>query len=206
MTHLSGFCLRYAAALFLVIAFAYLPPANAQSPQKIYGCTAAQIQSAKADACLKKTSDDIIANYKNVHVLRCQGNRVECCIRVNNESWGGCESALVAPRGTKGIADRTPKTPDVVCTALKATNGVWAADPKSIKASSDKKSCSQTFKCTAPASGALSADERKCTPVVTVSNKQVTQSGTCVPGDRPGTCSSCLAKPPNEACTIAFRK
>jgi hypothetical protein len=180
--------------------------AQAQSPQRIYGCSAAQIQSAKADACMKKLDKDVIAGYKNIHVLRCESGRVECCIKLEGSGWGSCENALVAPRDTKGIADRSPKPAAVECATLKSVSGVWTADASSIKAAADKKSCSQTFRCTAPSPASLSADEKTCKPVITVSNKAVTQSGTCVPGSKPGTCSSCLAKQPNDPCTIAFRK
>jgi hypothetical protein len=197
--------IRYASLASIFSWILGATPADAQSPQRVYGCTATQIQAARADACMRKLDSDLLKGYKNIHVLRCQGDKVECCIRLGDSGWGGCESALVAPRDSKGIATRSPKMPDPMCSTLKSVSGVWTADAASIKAATDKKSCSQTFRCTAPASGSLSADEKKCTPVITVSNRQVTQSGTCLPGSKPGTCSSCLAKAPNDPCTVAFR-
>ncbi|MDB5617314.1 hypothetical protein [Tardiphaga sp.] len=65
---------RHHSVALLVMGLLFmmaLTPTRAETPQKIYGCTATQIQSGAADACLKKTESDIIANYTNVHVIRC---------------------------------------------------------------------------------------------------------------------------------------
>jgi hypothetical protein len=139
-------------------------------------------------------------------VLRCDSSGVQCCIKLGSGGWGGCEAALVAPRDSKGIAQRSPPAPDPVCSELQTVSGVWTADSASIKANPDKKTCSQSYQCAPPPADRLSAEQKKCTAVIAVSNRRVTQNGTCVPGSSPGTCSSCLAKPPNEACNINFRK
>jgi hypothetical protein len=201
---------RFHGIFFLVsVSASLLIPHMAAAQQPRYeGCTAAQIQSAAAVACGKKLEQDIVKNYTNVHIMRCTGNRMECCIKLGSGGWGGCEPALVAPRDDKSIPiyKRSPATPDVVCASLKSERGEWKPDPRSIKANSDNKTCSQNYVCAAPPTGRLSEDQRKCEAVVTVSNKQVTQPGTCVPGSKPGTCSSCLAKPPNEPCMVSFSK
>jgi hypothetical protein len=154
------------------------------------GCTAAQIQSGAALTCEKKSDDDLINKRPNVHILRCSGGKMECCIRSATGGVGQCEATVT----------------QLICADLKSERGEWKPDPNSIKANSDKKSCSQTFVCSPPAPDHLSADQRRCNPVVSVSNKQVTQTGTCVPGSKPGECSSCLARPPNESCMVSFLK
>jgi hypothetical protein len=194
-----------ALAGFLVLLVLTLP-AMAGPSLKTNGCSTAQVQSASAVACLKKLESDVFAGYSNVHELRCDSSGIQCCIKLGSGGWGGCEAALVAPRSSSGISDRSPPMPDPVCAELKTISGIWTADSNSIKPNADKKSCSQTFKCAPPPSDKLSADQKKCTAVVSVSNKQVTQNGTCVPGSSSGTCSSCLAKPPNDPCSISFRR
>jgi hypothetical protein len=194
-----------ALAGFLVLLVLTLP-AMAGPGAKSEGCTTAQLQSGYAAACMKKLDSDLQAGFSNVHMLRCDSSGVQCCIKSGSGGWGGCEAALVAPRSSAGIAERSPPTPDTVCAELKTISGVWTADSTSIKANADKKSCSQTYQCAAPPSDKLSADQQKCAAVITVSNKQVTQNGTCVPGSSSGTCSSCLAKPPNDPCNVSFRR
>jgi hypothetical protein len=195
-------------AFFLVclVACPLIPQPASARDDGMNGCTPAQVQSAAGVDCGKKMDQDLIHNYTNMHQLRCTSGRMECCIKLGTGGWGGCEPALAAPRDTKGIPGRSPATPDVVCASLKSERGEWKPDPRSIKANSDNKTCSQNFVCSAPPTDRLSADQRKCTTVVSVSNRQVTQPGTCVPGNKPGTCSSCLAKPPNEPCTVSFSK
>jgi hypothetical protein len=188
----------------LIVSFALLTSPVLARDDGLNGCTPTQIQSASGVACGKKMDEDMLKQYTNIHTLRCTSGRMECCIKLGTGGWGSCEAALAAPRNTKDI--RSPSTSDVVCASLKSARGEWKADSRSIKANSDNKTCSQTFVCSAPDSSQLSADQRKCSAVVSVSNKQVTQSGTCVPGSKPGSCSSCLAKPPNEPCMVAFAK
>jgi hypothetical protein len=94
----------------------------------------------------------------------------------------------------------------VVCSALKSAKGVWTPDPKSIKANSGGKTCTQNYICGPPSPKELSESQNKCTAVVSVSNKQVTMTGTCVPESKSGTCSSCLGNPPNDPCVVSFRK
>lgn len=197
---------RLAVRVLRLIASLMIADATVAQADSLNGCTKAQIQSGRATACLKQTEQDLIKNYKHVHQLRCSGERMECCIKLSWGGWGGCEPALVAPRDSRQSYARSPATPEVVCAALKPERGQWIADPRSIKANSDNKTCSQSFICSAPEASRLSDDQRKCATVVSVSNKQVTQTGTCVPGSKPGTCSSCLAKPPNEPCTVSFAK
>jgi hypothetical protein len=171
----------------------------------MFGCTPAQVSSAAGVDCGKKMEQDITKHYTNVHTLRCTSGRIECCIRSKDGNWSGCELAKTAPRDSTSIP-KSPPAPEVVCASLESARGEWKPDARSIKANSDNKTCSQAFICGAPEAKQLSAEQRRCRAVVSVSNKQVTQSGTCVPGSKPGTCSSCLAKPPNEPCTVAFAK
>lgn len=196
--------LRALAGLLFLLVLTL--PAMAGPGAKSEGCTTAQLQSGYAVACMKKLDSDTLAGYSNVHLLRCDSSGVQCCIKLGSGGWGGCEAALVAPRSSAGIAQRSPPMPDPVCAELKIISGVWTADSTSIKANADKKSCSQTYQCAPPPSDKLSDEQKKCAAVVSVSNKQVTQNGTCVPGSNAGTCSSCLAKPPNDPCNISFRR
>jgi hypothetical protein len=208
MRHCGEARMRGLAFAISFVASVFALPAMSQTKDPkaaVTGCTGEQVRSAQAVACGVQRDKDMAASLVNFHLLRCTGAKLECCIKTP-DGWGGCEPALVAPRPEEHIAQRSPATPDPLCAALKTEKGVWTPDPKSIKANADKKTCSQVYTCGAPPADKLSADEKKCTPVVTVSHKEVTQTGTCVPGSTPGTCSSCLANAPNDPCNVAFKK
>jgi hypothetical protein len=163
------------------------------------GCTLKQLQSAVGASCGDLEKSDLIKGYINRHTLRCTGERIECCIRsATDYSWGQCETATVAPRANHDIQS-SPATPAVVCADLKSERGEWKPDLHSIKASTDKKTCSQNFVCGPP--DHLSTDQQKCNAVVSVSNKQVTQSGACG-----SDCTVCRATPPSLPCTVSFSK
>ena len=134
-------------------------PATAENT-KTYGCTAAQVQSAYAVDCMKKLDSDVLKGYSNIHVLKCDSSGMQCCIKLGTGGWGGCEAALVAPRSNSSTVERSPRTPAPVCAELKTISGVWTPDPTSITAGTDKKSCSQTFRCAPPPSDKLSADQK----------------------------------------------
>jgi hypothetical protein len=158
------------------------------------GCTQDQMTSMKGSVCIAKASDDVVNSRPLSHIIVCKGTEIVCCLQDGHLKFSQCE-----PMG--GMA---PPKPDVVCSTLSSAKGVWQADPKSIKAGSDKHNCTQVYTCTPPLPRELSENQNKCNAVVSVSNKQVTQNGTCEPGN--GSCTACRTNPPNDPCLVSFRK
>jgi hypothetical protein len=138
---------------------------------------------------------DIVAK-RPPHALFCLGSELKCCIKNSNgDGYSHCED----------LGSLAPE-PDIMCADMALVKGVWTPDPKSIRANADRKTCSQVYTCNPPTELPPIAKAANCKPVVSVSHKQVTQNGTCVPGSSPGTCSSCLGNPPNDPCTVTFSK
>ncbi|MGC1354387.1 MAG: hypothetical protein WA851_01105 [Xanthobacteraceae bacterium] len=158
------------------------------------GCTADQVSSMKSSTCISKADDDLINKRPLVHIVVCKGTEIVCCLQDDHERYSQCEA----------MGGMAPPKPDVVCSTLSSAKGVWQADPRSIKAGSDKHNCTQVYTCTPPLPRELSASQNKCNAVVSVSNKQVTQNGTCEPGN--GSCTTCRTNPPNDPCVVTFRK
>lgn len=158
------------------------------------GCTADQIRSMKSSTCISKADDDLINSRPLTHIVVCKGTEIVCCLQDDHQKYSKCEA----------MGAMAPAAPDVVCSTLSSAKGVWQADPRSIKAGSDKHNCTQTYTCTPPLPKDLSASQNKCNAVVSVSNKQVTQNGTCEPGN--GSCTTCRTNPPNDPCVVSFRK
>ena len=181
-----GSKLRLIFSVVLISLATIAMPAFGQTSN---GCTAAQIQSPLARDCMRQVDQDLYKGASKSHLLTCSITGIRCCIVDGKGHFSDCGPLLVA---------------EPECATLKSEKGVWTANPKTIKANADKKTCSQDFTCGPPEK--LSSDQRKCAPVVAVSHKTVTQTGTCVPGSSAGTCSSCLAKEPNDPCVINFRK
>jgi hypothetical protein len=178
--------------IFPIVAISLSPIAMPAYGQNVNGCTAQQIQSPVGRDCMRQLDQDVIKGKGNItktHQLVCTITGMRCCVGDDKGHFSDCGPLLVA---------------EPECATLKSERGVWTANPKTIKANADKKTCSQEFTCGPPEK--LSSDQRKCAPVVAVSHKTVTQTGTCVPGNSAGTCSSCLAKEPNDPCVINFRK
>jgi hypothetical protein len=158
------------------------------------GCTMDQIRSMKSSTCISKADDDLMNNRPLTHIVVCKGTEIVCCLQDDHQKYSKCEA----------MGGMAPPAPDVVCSTLSSAKGLWQPDPRSIKAASDKHNCTQTYTCTPPLPKDLSASQNKCNAVVSVSNKQVTQNGTCEPGN--GSCTTCRTNPPNDPCVVTFRK
>jgi hypothetical protein len=52
-----------------------------------YGCTIAQLHSAKGNACNKQLEDELMSKKekKMVYTTVCTGRKVQCCVRVNEK-------------------------------------------------------------------------------------------------------------------------
>jgi hypothetical protein len=180
-------------SFFLIASSAIAVPAFGED-KKVNGCTTSQMRSPQGTRCIEKIGKDLIANRPE-HGLFCLGSELKCCIKSSGGGYSNCEDLPpLAPQ------------PDITCADMDRVKGVWTPDPKSIKANADKKTCSQVYTCNPPPELPPIAKAVNCKPVVSVSHKQVTQNGTCVPGSNPGTCSSCLGNPPNDPCTVTFTK
>ena len=179
----------------IVLTAKVVPSAPAVMNVKSFGCTATQMESPEGATCIGRATQDLRAGYTNIHVLRCHGDSMECCIKLGENGFGGCE-----PNGPYTRPSNVPKT-GVLCETLKSEKGVWTADPRSIKQASDKNHCTEVFTCGSPPADKLSADERKCTAVISV-NKTTTLQGACF-DDK---CGSCNVGTPNTPCDVSFRK
>jgi hypothetical protein len=179
---------------FFIVSSAIALPAFGDDKKVSQGCTAAQIRSPEGTRCIEKGERELLAN-KPAHSLLCLGSDLQCCIREGN-SFTHCEDL-----GRHGGPE-----PDITCADMNRVKGVWTPDPKTIRANADRKTCSQVYTCNPPPELPPIAKAANCKPVISVSHKQVTQNGTCVPGSSPGTCSSCLGNPPNDPCTVTFTK
>jgi hypothetical protein len=158
------------------------------------GCTMEQMGSMKSSTCISKGDDDLKNTRPLSHIVVCKGTEIVCCLQDDHQRYSKCEA----------MGSMAPPKADVVCSTLSSAKGVWQPDPKSIKAGSDKHNCTQVYTCTPPLPKDLSASQNKCDAVVSVSNKQVTQNGTCEPGN--GSCTTCRTNPPNDPCLVSFRK
>jgi hypothetical protein len=182
----------------LIVLSAITLPALSDDKKVSNGCTMTQLNSPQGSRCIDKAQKDVAAK-RPVHNLLCLGSEMKCCIADTKDGhldFTNCED----------LGSMTPPKPVLVCADMKPEKGVWTPDPKSIKANADKKSCSQVYTCNVPSELPPIVKAVNCKPVVSVSHKQVTQNGTCVPGSSPGTCSSCLGNPPNDPCTVTFQK
>lgn len=188
----SGPAVAQGKEIVVLTARYYYPPAAAV----VNGCTQEQRTSARGAACARLSNQLTSKDQQYDYVLRCTGEKIECCVKSWSGTFGQCDASVVYPKTPN------PPNPAVVCENLKTDKGVWTPDPKSIKQNSDKKRCTKTFTCAAPSPQNLSADQRKCTPVVSVSNKTVTKDGLCA-GDK---CDLCDVANPNDPCVISFRK
>jgi hypothetical protein len=184
-------------SVFFIACSAVALPAFGDDKKVSNGCTMSQLQSPQGTRCIKKMDEDLAAKPpRPIHNLFCLGSELKCCIKSKTgDGFSNCED----------LPPFAPK-PDITCADMDRAKGVWTSDPKSIKANADKKTCSQVYTCNPPSELPLNARAMNCKPVVSVSQKQVTQNGTCVPGSSPGTCSSCLGNPPNDPCTVTFTK
>lgn len=184
----------------LVVLSAVAMPAWGESLMSSYECSMAQVRSPMGSKCVEEAEKDIMKKAPKWHILYCKGSDLLCCLTDTTKPHG--------PLSDCKVVGQSPSTPpaEVACSALKSAKGVWTPDPKSIKANPDKNTCSQVYICNPPLPKELTESQNKCTAFVSVSNKQVTMQGTCVPGSKPGTCSSCLGNPPNDPCTVSFRK
>jgi hypothetical protein len=178
----------------LIVLTAKVVPSEPVSKATSLGCTVTQLRSPEGSKCVDRGSQDVFAGYTNIHVLRCHGDSMECCINTKEGYFNDCRPIVLYPRPSN-----VPKV-DVVCETLKSEKGVWTADPKSIKQDPDKKHCTEVFTCSSPPADKLSADERKCTAVISV-NKTTTLQGACV-DDK---CGSCNVGTPNTPCDVSFR-
>ena len=190
---------RVLFSVCLVVLSAVALPAWG-APMFSHDCTEAQKSSPMGTKCVEEGKKDFKNNAPKMHTLFCKGSDLLCClvdITTNGPPMSDCK-----------VVGQSPFTPppEVACSTLKSAKGVWIPDPKSIKANPDKKTCSHVYTCNPPLPKELTESQNKCTAFVSVSNKQVTMQGTCVPGSSPGTCSSCLGNPPNDPCTVSFRK
>ena len=111
------------------------------------GCTADQVSSMKSSTCISKADDDLINKRPLVHIVVCKGTEIVCCLQDDHERYSQCEA----------MGGMAPPKPDVVCSTLSSAKGVWQADPRSIKAGSDKHNCTQVYTCTPPLPRELSA-------------------------------------------------
>jgi hypothetical protein len=179
--------------VFLIAPFAIVLSAVADEKKISNGWPMAQLHSRKGSQYLDKGNRDLIAN-RPVHSLFCLGAELKCCVESKGGGYSNCEDlGSVAPQV------------DITCGDKKQGKGVWTPDPKTIKALSDKKSCSQIYRCNQPSELPPIARAANCKAVVSVSHKEVEQHGTGVPGSSPGTCSSCLSAVPNEPCNYHLR-
>lgn len=177
----------------IVLTAKIVPSAPAFNPTSL-GCTSTQLNSPAVKPCMDRGTQDIGAGYTNIHVVRCHGDSMECCIGTKEGNFNDCRPIVAYTRPSN-----VPKV-DVVCETLKSEKGVWTPDLKSIKQDADKKHCTEAFTCEPPPANKLSADERKCTAVISV-NKTTTLQGVCV-DDK---CGSCNVGTPNTPCDVSFR-
>ena len=115
------------------------------------GCTADQVSSMKSSTCISKADDDLINKRPLVHIVVCKGTEIVCCLQDDHERYSQCEA----------MGGMAPPKPDVVCSTLSSAKGVWQADPRSIKAGSDKHNCTQVYTCTPPLPRELSASSEQ---------------------------------------------
>jgi len=161
------------------------------------GCTGEQLQTARGISCTQKIQaiENPQPGHHYDHVMRCKGEVIECCLKDNNNnSYQQCEATVVYPK------DRNPPKVDVDCKNLKREAGVWTADLP-FKPNPDKKHCTLAFTCGLSPAVKLSADELKCTAVISPA-KTTTREGNCAGNN----CFSCSAVEihPNDPCYVEF--
>ena len=203
MLHLGERRARSLMYLILVVASsAATLPAMGQTGG--FKCTDAQVRSAAASACLKLGEKEARSTNPTMHLLVCDsaGKEIQCCVFAQDKNGGIHGSALHCDPKIAVVPD-----PGLDCATFKAVKGEWTPDPTSITANADRKTCLQVYTCTPPPPDKLGF-KTACATVVSVSHKQVTQTGLCipVPNSNPFRCSSCSASKPNEPCEVSFKK
>ena len=187
----TGRCLGRPVGL-VIFLFLVLPALAEEKPVSM-GCTMSQLRSPQGSICIDKADKDLINKAPKSHILMCKGASMVCCLQDGHGAYGNCE-----------VMGETAPPAEVACSTLKSAKGVWQPDPKTIKMGSNKFSCTMVYSCVPPLPKELTESQNKCTAFVSVSNKQVTMNGTCEPGN--GACTTCRTNPPNDPCSVSFRK
>jgi hypothetical protein len=181
-------------SFFFISSVTIALPAFGDDKKVSDGCTMTQLRSPQGTRCIEKGARDLIGNRPS-HVLLCLGSDMKCC------TTDTTTSGQLSFHNCEDLGSMTPP-PNLTCAEIKLEKGVWTPDPKTIKADADKKTCSQIYTCNAPSELPPIVKAVNCKAVVSVSHKQVTQSGKCV-----GTnCGSCSSNPPSDPCSITFTR
>jgi hypothetical protein len=96
--------MRFAIAAVFVTGLALTAAQHATARPKIQsnGCTAAQIQSPQAKACIDQLNKDVLAGVRYVHALFCDAGGMSCCQTDGTRTFNCQSVGLVRGAGSLG--------------------------------------------------------------------------------------------------------